>query len=107
MKKNDNYLICVPSDFPSQLLDWYHQNLKHPDIGRRSLTIRQYFDYHNIQKYIHDIVRTYDAYQRNKMTATKNYGKLLVTKLNLTTPWATVHTYRIVPKKVRFHLWKT
>ena len=97
----------MPSDFPSQLLDWYHQNLKHPDIGRTSLTIRQYFDYHNIKTYIHDIVRTYDAYQRNKMIATTNYDKLLVTKLNLTTPWATVHTDMIVPKKVRFHLWKT
>lgn len=97
----------MPSAFRRQLLDWYHQNLKHPSADHMDLTVRQHFDYHEIQKDIHDIVRTFDTYQRDKMTATKNYGKLPIHKLNHTTPWEAFHTDMVDTWKVQLHLSKT
>ena len=56
--KIDEYLIYAPPILQEKLLDWYHQNLKHPGVDRMSLTIRKHFDYPGIQKAISEIVRT-------------------------------------------------
>ena len=72
-----------------------------------SLTMRKYFGYYRTQKDIHDIVRTCDACQRDKVTSSKNCGKLYVTKLNHTTPWATAYTDMVGPRKAKFRLSKT
>ena len=45
--------------------------------------------------------------KKNKMTASKSYGKLPVTTLNHISPWATVHTDMVGPWKVQFRLFKT
>ena len=46
----------------NQLLDWYHQHFKIPNIDSMSLTIRQYFDYHIIQKDMHNVIKICDDY---------------------------------------------
>ena len=71
--KTDEHFIYVPPTLREQLLDWYHQNLKHPRVNRMSLTIRKHFGYPGIQKDIHEIVKTYDACLKNRMTASKSW----------------------------------
>jgi transposase InsO family protein len=87
--------MIIPEGLQGRIIQFYHDNLKHPGVTRTLQTIQQFMVWPNMQASIEKYVNQCDICQRFKRT-TKKYGKL-PTKLPVTTPWLEVHVDHIGP----------
>ena len=68
--------IYVPQILRDDLIAWFHNNLHHPDEDGTRNTIKKHFAWPVISKMIDAVVKDCDQCQRNKITVSKNYGKV-------------------------------
>ena len=67
--------IVIPKQIRKTLVEWYYNELFHPDKTRSELTIGKHFYWKGLQKSVHDIsskCHICHFLKRNK----RNYGKL-------------------------------
>ena len=70
-KKAKEYKMYIPKLLRSDILHWYHVNLRHPGIDRTYATIKQNFLWPGLKKEVTKLVQTCEVCQRNKVTGAK------------------------------------
>jgi Integrase zinc binding domain len=74
-----NRLIYVPQSFRQEIFNQYHEikTAEHQGIDRTLELITRTYYFPKIKKFVEDRIRVCDAYQRNKTSRHKSYGKLM------------------------------
>ena len=103
-EKANEYKIYVPKILRSDMLQWYHINLRHPGIDRMYATIRQNFLWPGLKREVTNLVQTCAVCQQNKVTGTKAYGTIPASDDRQVPPWDTVHVDLVGPWNVYFRL---
>jgi hypothetical protein len=84
--------VMVPATLQHRIIDWYHNNLRHPGSTRTLNSIAQTFYWKGMRSQIEEHIRTCDQCQRHKIVGKPNYGILpLVPALRDKKPFEKVH----------------
>ena len=96
--------IYAPRILCDDLIAWLHNNLHHPGEGGTRNTIKEHFAWPGMSKRIDAVVKECDQCQQNKITGSKNYGKVPPTDDKGVPPWDTVYVDLAGPLTVDFKL---
>ena len=99
-----NGKIWVPPNLQPRIIEWYHENLRHPGVTRTINSINQNFNWKGMRAQVEDHVKSCDQCQRHKITGKLNYGHLpLVSALRDKEPFEKVHVDCAGPWTVRLN----
>ena len=96
---NKNKKIVVPKVLQERIVQWYHTYLSHPGINRTEMTIRQHFNWKNLDKTVLDVCTKCPTCQTTKRS-TRKYGHL-PPKETEAKPWEIVCVDMIGPYTMR------
>ena len=96
-KNEDEWKIYIPTKLKAELIDRYHDVLKHPGTTRMINTINKNFGWPGLIAGIKKFVKNCDKCQRYKLTARKKYGKIPVDDRKRIEPWDEVHVDLVGP----------
>ena len=104
---DEESLVFVPKNMREELTEWYHDTLKHPGAERLLATMRLHFNWPGMKVIIDKFSKTCDICQRQKITGTKKYGKIPLSKdWDKFGPWECVHVDMVGPWSIKFQLTK-
>jgi transposase InsO family protein len=90
----------IPTGLENNLIQWYHEMLRHPGASRLYKTLNKKFYVKGLRSKINRHVRACRTCQTYKRSNNKKYGKLPAKKLNNYQPWDTVCVDLIGPYSV-------
>ena len=89
LKINHNGKVVVPYSLRQSMLEFYHENLRHPGVVKMAESILLNFTWDGLRKDCQDFVAHCEQCQRFK-NKKKHYGHLPVADMRTTEPWDTV-----------------
>ena len=94
----------VPAVLRKELIAWFHENFHHQGEDNTQNIIKQHFVWSGMAIMIDKVIKRCEKFQWNKITGSKNYGKVHPTHDRRVPPWNAIHVDfggpRIVPFKL-------